>query len=41
MEDVTLAKFQKLFDINVVGVLNTSGAVAVGMKKAGGERQRL
>ena len=39
MENVTLAKFQKLFDINV-GVLNTSGAVAAGMKKAGGERQR-
>lgn len=38
VEDVTLAKFQKLFDINVVGVLHTSGAVAVGMKKAGGER---
>jgi NAD(P)-dependent dehydrogenase (short-subunit alcohol dehydrogenase family) len=37
VEDVTLAKFQKLFDINVVGVLHTSGAVAVGMKKARGE----
>lgn len=35
VEEVTLAKFQKLFDINVVGVLHTSGAVAPGMKKAG------
>ena len=35
IEDVTLSKFQRLFDINVVGVLHTSAAVTPGMKKAG------
>lgn len=35
IEAVTLSKFQRLFDINVVGVLHTSAAVAPGMKKAG------